>query len=296
MATGEIRVLNRTVEVPAINREGDEFFIALTIAQTKLKGSAAFLAFIRDVTEQRKNQEALEQRTKELERSNRNLEEFAHAASHDLKEPIRKIHVFGSRLREALAEHLSENERNLFGRMESATSRMAQLIDDLLAYSQVSQNPHELEEVNLNFIVKQVLEDLELQVEDKKANVIISDLPVVKGYKRQLLQLLQNLISNGLKYSKPDTTPTIQIDSKTVIEDEVPYYLIEIRDDGIGFEQNNGEKIFQLFQRLHNRSEYVGTGIGLAIARKVVDNHKGRIWAESQPGQGAMFKVLLPII
>jgi signal transduction histidine kinase len=194
----------------------------------------------------------------------------------------------------------------MFARMESGAERMAQLVEDLLQYSKLSTNTSQLEEVDLKERLQQVLTDLEVQIEEKSAMITIGPLPVVQGYGRQLQQLFQNLVSNALKYSQPEVPPQIHISAGTVAAKDVPrplseqqqrvlYHLLEVRDNGIGFEQQYAERIFQMFQRLHGRSEYAGTGVGLSIARKVVDNHGGFIMAESEPGKGSTFKVYLPV-
>ncbi|OLY94299.1 hypothetical protein BUE76_22230 [Cnuella takakiae] len=247
----------------------------------------------------------LETANQELERSNRNLEEFAHAASHDMKEPIRKVLTFTDQLKSSLGPRLTEKEKIIFGRIENATQRMGLLVDDLLEFSHVNERPLEKEEVDLNVKVQQVLTDLELLIEEKKAQVRVGQLPTIKGHKRQLQQLLQNLISNALKYSDPDQEPVIVVTAQKVqgyafahrvLPEQLGchFYLIEVKDNGIGFEPKYAEKIFQMFQRLHGKSEYPGTGVGLSIARKVVDNHGGYIWAISQLSEGATFKILLP--
>lgn len=242
----------------------------------------------------------------ELKRSNANLEEFAHAASHDMKEPLRKVLTFSDRIKTSLNDRLTETEKRYFERMENATQRMGLLVDDLLEYSHVSERPLQTEVVNLEEKLRRVLTDLELLVEEKKAKIIIEKLPVVNGYKRQLQQLFQNLVGNALKYSKPGVPPEIAISSRTLKGADAPiqvlpeqleqkFYLIEVKDNGIGFEPQYAERIFGMFQRLHGKSEYAGTGVGLSIARKVVDNHNGYIWATGQPGEGATFHVLLPV-
>jgi PAS domain S-box-containing protein len=241
-----------------------------------------------------KANEALQQINKELQRSNQNLEEFAHAASHDLKEPIRKIHFFTHQLREQLADRLKEAEVRSFGRIENASQRMGNLIDDLLLYSHVSQRPHDTESVDLNEKLKRVLEDLDLDIEEKGATVNIGKLPVVQGYRRQLQQLIQNLLSNSLKYSKADVPPVIEITAENVEKKGKHYHLIKVTDNGIGFPQEYREKIFQMFARLHGRAEYSGTGVGLSIVKKVVENHNGFIEVYSAPGEGASFQVYLP--
>jgi signal transduction histidine kinase len=259
-----------------------------------------------DYTPVKQLQLQLEQKVEELKRTNQNLEAFAYAASHDLKEPMRKIRVFSDKLQQKLVQRGDKEDMFFIGRIENAAQRMDILIDDLLAYSHASQGSEMQEQVDLNERLRQVVEDLDVTIQEKKATIEIGLLPTVKGNSRQLQQLFQNLLSNALKYSKPDVSPLISVVS-TVVHGEktgvdLPpvvhnkqYHLIEVRDNGIGFEPEYTERIFQLFQRLHGRTEYAGTGIGLSIAQKVVENHHGYIWAESSPGEGATFKILLPL-
>lgn len=247
----------------------------------------------------------LESKNKELERSNQDLEEFAHVASHDLKQPIRKIQFFSERLKQQLADRLNEDENSTFQRIQVASQRMGLLIDDLLLYSHVSQRPPEMEDVDLNEKVGRALEDLELEIQQKNAKIHVGKLPVVKGYRRQLQQLLLNLIGNALKYNIPGVNPEIEISSRIVHNIELDsisqpegvskYYRIDIKDNGIGFDQEHADRIFKLFHRLHGNAEYGGTGVGLSIAQKVAKNHHGKIIAESEEGKGATFKVFLPV-
>jgi PAS domain S-box-containing protein len=259
-----------------------------------------------DVTPVKEAQLQLERTVEELKRSNTNLEDFAYAASHDLKEPIRKVKTFTDRLKYALGDRLLEKDMHYFDRMEKATERMQYLIDDLLEYSHVSTSTTYTDEIDLNKKVAQVLEDLEVEVEKKQAVITIDPLPVVNGHRRQIQQVFQNLITNALKFSKPGVTPEIRITSTITTGENIPftlpeelkskrYNLIQISDNGIGFEQEYADTIFKMFQRLHAKAEYEGTGIGLAIVRKVIENHKGFIKAESKPGEGATFKIFLPI-
>ena len=261
---------------------------------------------IQDITKRKEAERELYEKTIALEKSNSNLEQFAYAASHDLKEPIRKVNYFCDRLKSTLLPRMKEAEVELFDKMEKATERMRLLIDDLLEYSHVSLEPKELEEINLNEKVNNVLDDLAIAIKEKNAVIKKGPLPTVKGHRRQLQQLFQNIIGNALKYSKQDVQPVIEISSREVdrktISQPIPgsngnskFHLIEIRDNGIGFEPENSERIFQVFQRLHTNQQYKGTGVGLSIARKVVENHKGVITAESQPGKGAIFKVYMPV-
>ncbi|SHF14274.1 PAS domain S-box-containing protein [Cnuella takakiae] len=242
----------------------------------------------------------------ELQRSNVNLEEFAYAASHDMKEPIRKIHFFSDRIKSTLQDRMTDLEKQSFERMELAAKRMGSLIDDLLSYSQISLRPRTLEAVNMNGLIELVLEDLDLEIEDKRATITVDKLFTVQGHHRQLQQAFHNLIGNSLKYSKPDVAPQIKISCKkmqgnetslhlSVEEGQKTFYCLTVRDNGIGFEKEDAERIFHVFTRLHGNAEYRGTGIGLSIVRKVVENHNGYIWAESKPGEGAAFHVLLPI-
>lgn len=237
----------------------------------------------------------LEASNAELERSNANLEEFAHAASHDLKEPVRKIQLFTHRLKDQLDDRLNESEKQSLDRIQNATQHMGALIDDLLLYSHVSQYPHEMIPVDLNANMQRVLEDLELAIEEKQADISVGKLPVVRGYRRQLQQLFQNLISNALKYSKRNTPPEVVISAASAMDNEISYQVITVRDNGIGFDQRHAEKIFQMFARLHGKQQYGGTGVGLSIVKKVVENHKGFIRAQSEVGKGSAFAVWLPV-
>jgi PAS domain S-box-containing protein len=239
--------------------------------------------------------ETLQVINKELQRSNQNLEEFAHAASHDLKEPVRKIHFFTNQLKDLLSKHLNEAEARSFGRIENATRRMGNLIDDLLLYSHVSQRPHEKESVDLNEKVLRVLDDLELDISEKRAQVSVGALPVVAGYRRQLQQLFQNLVSNALKYSKAGVPPEIAISAEQSERDGHDYHLIKVSDNGIGIAAEYADKIFQMFTRLHGKNEYSGTGVGLSIVKKVVENHQGFVGVSSKPGVGSVFEIYLPV-
>ncbi|RYZ29204.1 MAG: PAS domain-containing sensor histidine kinase [Chitinophagaceae bacterium] len=263
------------------------------------------LVTLTDYSSLRKSQSELEKTIQALERTNMHLEDFAHAASHDMKEPLRKIHTFIDRLKQKLVTRLDEAESSLFDRIEAAADRMQLLVDDLLEFSFVSQQTQKLEFVDLNEKMKKILSDLEISIEEKQAQIKVGSLPTVLGNRRQLQQLFQNLVGNALKYSKKGITPVVEITSQTIAGEETGirvatgdkqklFYLIEVKDNGIGFEQQYADRIFHIFTRLHGRNEYAGTGVGLAIVQKVVQNHKGYIAAYGDPGNGASFKVLLP--
>jgi PAS domain S-box-containing protein len=258
-----------------------------------------------DVTSTKEAQLRQQKLLEELQRSNTNLEEFAYAASHDLKEPIRKVLFFADRLKNKLKDRLEEEDARLFSRLEAANQRMGGLVEDLLTYSQVSQRPHMLAEVDLNALIGGILDDLELEIEEKKAKIHIDNLATIRGHQRQLQQLFHNLLGNALKYSKPDVPPKITVSCHTLAGEDTGlklspeelrhnFYVVEVSDNGIGFEQADAERIFNVFQRLHGKAEYAGSGVGLAIARKVAQNHGGYITAESAPGEGSTFKVFLP--
>jgi PAS domain S-box-containing protein len=277
-------------------------WLELTIS--KMDGDHLIHIFT-DVTPIKEAQLQLERSVEDLKRSNANLEEFAYAASHDMKEPIRKVHFFADRLKMELEEKLSESQKRLFERLESATRRMGALIDDLLDYSQATRGAIEPERVSLDEMVQLVLEDLELEIQQREAKVVVGHLPVITGNKRQLQQLFQNLVSNALKYNKAGVPPEVTINSREVkgreVEADFPiedpqgsWHLMEVKDNGIGFRQEDAARIFNVFTRLHGHTEYRGTGVGLAIAQKVAENHGGFIRAKSVPGEGAVFKLLLP--
>lgn len=259
-----------------------------------------------DYTPVKKLQLELQKTVEELKQSNESLEEFAYAASHDLQEPLRKIHTFSDRLRHELSAQLNSVQQMMFERIESATQRMRNLIDDLLDYSQVSRRQTELEQIDLNTIMKAALHDLEAGIAESGALIRADNLPVIKGDERQMRQLLQNLIGNAVKYRKLGISPQVKITCNKVQgkdtgiaalakQEDNDFYEIKVSDNGIGFQQEYADSIFQVFHRLHSRSEYEGTGIGLAIVQRVVQNHNGYITAEGEPGVGATFRVLLPV-
>jgi PAS domain S-box-containing protein len=264
---------------------------------------------VMDITNEKRTSELLEQkieeRTKELTQLNEQLKQFTYAASHDLQEPLRKITYFMDRLIVKITPSLDEEDIKITERISKTTERMRVLINDLLAYSNTSLGITGFQDVDLSSVVQDVLDDMEATIIDNGASVVYEDLPHVIGDARQLRQMFQNLISNALKYHKLDEGARVHIGVEKVKASELKnfqlengdssYYKIEVRDNGIGFKIEDASRIFQLFQRLHGRSEYAGTGVGLAIVQKVVENHKGFIWAESEPGKGAIFNILLPV-
>ncbi|WP_341530881.1 PAS domain-containing protein [Nostoc sp. UHCC 0302] len=246
----------------------------------------------------------LEQETyqrQELARSNEELQQFAFVASHDLQEPVRKIKTFGERLKAACGDKLTEQERDYLERMQNAALRMQTLIEDLLTLSRVTTRAQPFVWVNLTVIVQEVLSDLEVRIQQTGGRVQIGELPTIQADPLQMRQLLQNLIVNALKFHRPQVPPIVKIYSeflsnqsdKISVVSELCQIIVE--DNGIGFEEKYLDRIFNVFQRLHSRHEYEGTGIGLAICRKITERHHGNITAQSKPEQGARFIVTLPI-
>ncbi|QJW91763.1 PAS domain-containing protein [Spirosoma taeanense] len=268
-----------------------------------VKFDDGFVSAFVDISQSHLYQEQLEGLNAELRRSNDNLQQFAYVASHDLQEPLRKIQAFGDLVVSQYGPSLDENGRNLISRMQNAAGRMSVLIRDLLTYSRLSIMQEPFGPVSLADLVNDVLDDLELTLEQTGARVDVGPLPKLTGDQSQLRQLFQNLLANALKFRKTDTPPVVTISSRQVSGAELPpvlttskrmYYEIRVSDNGIGFDPQYKERIFGVFQRLHNRSQYEGTGVGLAICRRMVENHGGYITGEGRPGEGATFLVYLP--
>jgi len=258
------------------------------------------VVLFKDITERKQAAQALEQKAEELARSNAELEQFAFVASHDLQEPLRKIRAFGDRLKMKCATALPVEGADYLSRMQNAAARMQTLIADLLTFSRVISRFEPFVEVDLGCIVQEVLSDLEVRIEKVGATVEVGDLPVIEGDPTQIRQLLQNLIGNALKFQKPEVKPHVKISARiNGAEDEYsplgPTCELTVQDNGIGFDEKYLEKIFAVFQRLHNRQEYEGTGIGLAVCRRILDRHSGSITARSKPGEGATFIVQMPV-
>ncbi|HWQ36207.1 MAG TPA: PAS domain S-box protein [Blastocatellia bacterium] len=257
---------------------------------------AGIIVITRDVTERRRAEEELKEIAARLTRSNRELQDFAYIASHDLQEPLRKIQTFGDRLKVKCAEALSADGRDYLERMQSAAARMQTLITDLLAFSRVMSREQPFEQVSLDKLAREVISDLEVLIEKTGGRVETNPLPVVEADPTQMRQLLQNLIGNALKFHRPDQPPVVTLSSEIISSANGAPALcqISVADNGIGFDEKYLDRIFAVFQRLHGRSEYEGTGVGLAICRKIVERHGWTITARSEPGAGATFIITLP--
>jgi len=244
--------------------------------------------------------QALLQYSEELQRSNRELEEFAFVASHDLQEPLRKIRAFGDRLQQKYSAQLGDTGSDYVSRMQSASERMSVLIDDLLSFSRVTTKQRPFVSVNLNEVMHRVMDDLDYSIEETGAQLHIDPLPIIDADAPQIAQVFMNLIANSLKFHPLDVRPIITVTSainvaSPIADDSRTWCCLRFSDQGIGFEAQYAERIFSLFQRLHGRDEYSGTGIGLALCRKIIERHGGTIAAQSEPGEGAVFTIFLPM-
>ncbi len=262
------------------------------------------------VLARQKIEEVVSARTKELaeannnlQRSNAELAQFAYIASHDLQEPLRKVSTFAQMLEHSLG-NVDERSKSYLNKINASTSRMSTLIRDVLTYSQLSKEKDVLEQVNLQLLIENIESDFELLIEQKQATIHCKDLPVIEAISLQMSQLFSNLISNALKFSKTGIPPEINFTSTKLSAKDAAaygenngvteYYHIICSDNGIGFQQEHAAQIFNIFQRLHGKTEYSGTGIGLAMCKKIVQNHHGEIFALSEPGKGTVFNIILP--
>lgn len=240
--------------------------------------------------------ETLEQqvsdRTKELQRSNEDLQQFAHVASHDLKEPVRKIKTFTNRLEQHLSGKLDADATRYIDRIHIATNRMFTMIDGVLTYSTLNAGMHNCDKVDLNEVIRNIETDLEVTLQATGAKILSNSLPVVEGAAVLLYQLFYNLINNSIKFVPPATSPQIIISSE---QNGAGFTKIILRDNGIGFEQAYTERIFDTFTRLNSKDKYEGTGLGLALCKKIAERHNGSITASGKPGEGAAFTIILPL-
>ncbi len=271
--------------------EGDDYKIRIEVLQ--------------DITQFQINRISLEERNRELENINAELASFNHIASHDLQEPLRKIQMFVSRLKDKEKENLSETTTAYLSKIDHATDRMRRLINDLLLFSSASRSEKIFEIVDLNEVLKSSETELQLAIRDTGAMIIKANLPTLLIIPFQIQQLFTNILANSIKYRNPNIQPTILIKCEKIkgkdfisfnLDENLQYFKIEIIDNGIGFEQAYAEQIFILFKRLHKPTEYPGTGLGLSICKKIIENHNGIILAEGSPGKGAKFTIFLPEI
>lgn len=284
--------------------------VQLSIAALELEQGPALSIILTDLTHQKKTQQQLEDANRllaetnhALESSNHDLQQFASVASHDLQEPLRKIQIFSNILLEKNRSVLNADSQKYIDKIIGSAGRMKTLIIDILNYSKLSAHDNNFDTVDLNEVVKDLLEDFELIIQEKEAVITVDLLPRIHANRGQLRQVFQNLLSNALKFSKNGEPPAINIKSRRLreksfdspVQENGPYCLISIKDKGIGFDKKYGTHIFALFERLHSKDTYEGTGIGLAITKKIIEKHNGLVSAKSNPGEGAEFLLLLPV-
>jgi two-component system, LuxR family, sensor kinase FixL len=301
---GEGSLLGKRIEVMAMRANGEIFPAEMAMTMSREQGSPVLTFFVRDISERKKAEQEQAHYAAELERSNRELEQFAYVASHDLQEPLRKIRTFGDRLEMKCKEQLDEIGRECVDRMQSAAARMQILIEGLLTLSRVTTRAQDFVAVDLGKVTREVVSDLEVRIEKGGGRVEVGNLPTLQADALQMRQLLQNLIGNALKFGREEEPPLVKISGRYVQprDQREPgpaasqeQCRIVVEDNGIGFEEKHQERIFGVFQRLHPRDVYEGTGIGLAICRRIVERHGGSITAHSIPGHGSTFEVLLPV-
>lgn len=305
LQSGEGSQLGRRMEVIARRANGELFPAEMTMTLSQEHGEPVLTFFVRDISQRKRSEEEQARYAAELERSNKELEQFAYMASHDLQEPLRKIRTFGDRLQMKCGHLLDETGLECLTRMQDAAERMQHLIDGLLTLSRVTTQGQEFVPVNLEEVVREVVRDLEAQIEKVQGRVEVGHLPTIQADPLQMRQLFQNLIANALKFHRLEEPPLVHVSGR-YLRDRTQrtthpnnkteeFCRIVVEDNGIGFEEKYLDRIFNMFQRLHPRDVYEGTGVGLAICRKIVQRHGGTITAQSTPGKGSTFICLLPV-
>jgi light-regulated signal transduction histidine kinase (bacteriophytochrome) len=281
-----------TFRMIVLYRERKELQQKLSIAERELENARIAKEKAEKERELRKKEkELLKKFTAKLQKSNQDLQDFAYVASHDLQEPLRKIQAFGDRLQTTCMNLLPDKGKDYLGYMIGAADRMQNLVNALLKFSRVTTKAQPFKKVDLHQIIHEVLSDLGARLEDTQGHVEVASLPVIEADDLQMRQLFQNLIGNALKFKKQDRKPVVKIDSREIDKES---HIITITDNGIGFEKKFKEKIFQIFHRLHGRDEYEGSGMGLAICRKIVERHGGTIVAEGVVDEGSKFVITIP--
>jgi PAS domain S-box-containing protein len=277
-------------QISGLRKDGEEFPAEASISRYMLGGKRIFTAVLRDSTERQRTEEALARQAAELARSNSDLEQFAYVASHDLQEPLRMVASYTQLLGRRYADRLDDDAREFIGYAVDGVTRMQSLINDLLAYSRVGTRGDEFAETDTSAVLARVLATLGAAIEENDAVVSFDALPTIRADAGQLAQLFQNLIGNAIKFRRPEVAPRVHIGA----ERQERGWLFSVRDNGIGIGPEYADRIFIIFQRLHSRSEYPGTGIGLSICKKIVERHGGEIRMESTPGEGTTFLFDIP--
>jgi PAS domain S-box-containing protein len=278
------------LELMGRRKDGTTFPVEISLSPLHSDSGTLIISIIRDITGRKQAEERLRATAADLERSNRELEQFAYVASHDLQEPLRMVASYTQLLSRRYQGKLDQDADEFIGFAVDGALRMQELINDLLTYSRVGSRSLELQRVDANTVVDHVISSLGGAIEDSSATVTHDELPTLQADATQMEQLLQNLVANGIKFRRPDVPPEVHVSARRVPAG----WCFAVRDNGIGIEPQYLERIFVLFQRLHSRAEYPGTGIGLAICKKIVERHGGSIAVKSQPGQGTTFEFTVP--
>ncbi len=294
-------ILNKRMEVYALHKDGHQFPIEFGIFRIKDKSDYLYCTFINDISDRKEierktkqlNEELerrVQERTAELVRSNEELQQFAKIASHDLQEPLRAVQGFAQLLARRYQGQIDLDGQQFIEFILDGTERMQRLIQSVLEHSNISSNEQEIESIEVSSVIREVMKNLNQSIIDSKATIIFGDLPTIPVERSQLVQLFQNLISNAIKYAG-DKTPYIVISSEKSVDE----WLFSVQDNGIGIDKKYTDRIFDMFARLHGRIKYSGTGMGLAICKKIVTANGGKIWMESEIGEGSIFFFTLPV-
>lgn len=287
LTTGEKKIIGIGREVEGKRKDGSVFPLDLSISEINIDGERIFSGIIRDISTRKQTENEREKLINELVDSNEELTRFAYVCSHDLQEPLRMVRSFSEKLQHHFKEPLQDDEKGTkYLEFVSQGATTAQtLISDVLTYSSIDNESDPLQQIDCMELVQSIIENKYINLEDRQGKITFDDLPVVPGNKTQLLQLFQNLINNGIKYQQPNQQAHVHIS----IEDKDPFWLFSVKDNGIGMDSRYLKKIFDVFQRLHRRSQYAGSGIGLSICKKVVERHGGQIWVTSEKNVGSIF-------
>ena len=293
----------REYEIRGRRKDGESIWLKRLMNVIDYNGRPAILGNVLDITSSKETEKALRHQSEELRRSNEDLEKFAFVASHDLREPLRKILFFSDSLQHKMSGTLDQETRDYFERIQKSAQRMRAMIDSLLAYSRTSSRTQNFSQIDLKKVLEEVLSILEVTTREIGAEITLENLPRINADRSQMIQLFQNLIENSLKFRRDGTTPQIRVHGEIITrsqegvnsEGTQEFCRIKIEDNGIGFDMAYLDRIFNLFERLHGRHAYDGVGMGLGICRRIVERHGGDLTAESEPGHGATFIISLPI-